>query len=76
MPPLTRLIAQAAQRYGIVVNNSAKSVCFYAEDPTRTGTDPYRGPGGYFEGSYPRELLSSFPWDHLRLLGMELRRRH
>jgi hypothetical protein len=72
MPPLTRLIAQAAQRYGIVVNNSAKTVCFYAEDPTRTGTDPYHRLGGYFEGAYPGELLASFPWDHLQLLQMDL----
>jgi hypothetical protein len=72
MPYLTRLLAQAAQRYGIYVINGAGSVCFNAEDPTRTATNPYRGPDGYFEGMYPRELLASFPWDHLQLLRMEL----
>jgi hypothetical protein len=72
MPYLTRLMAQAAQRYGIYVINGAGSVCFNAEDPTRLATNPYRGPDGYFEGMYPRELLASFPWDHLQLLRMEL----
>jgi hypothetical protein len=73
MPRVTRLIAQAAQRYGIFVINRARTVAFNAEDPTRTGTNPYRGPGGYFEGMYPRELLSYFPWEHLQLLRMKLR---
>jgi hypothetical protein len=73
MPRITRLIAQAAQRYGIFVFNRARDVSFNAEDPTRTGADPYRGPDGYFEGMYPREILSSFPWDHLQLLRMKLR---
>jgi len=72
MPRMTRLMAQAAQRYGIYVNNRAHDVSFFAEDPTRTGTNPYRGPGGYFEGRWPRELLSYFPWGHLQLLRMEL----
>ncbi|MGN6587503.1 MAG: hypothetical protein ACTHKT_08550 [Solirubrobacterales bacterium] len=73
MPRITRLLAQAAQRYGIFVFNRARDVSFNAEDPTRTGTDPYRGPDGYFEGLYPREILSYFPWEHLQLLQMNLR---
>lgn len=72
LPRVTRMIAEAAQRYGIFINNGAKNVTFYAQDPTPTGSDPYRGPDGYYQGSYPRELLSSFPWEHLQLLKMDL----
>ena len=72
LPRITLMIARAAQRYGIIVNNGAANVAFYAQDSTPTGNDPYRGPDGYFEGSYPRKLLSSFPWSHLRLLKMDL----
>jgi hypothetical protein len=72
LPKLTLMIAEAAQRYGIIVRDHAANVAFYAQDPTPTGTNPYTGSGGYFEGKYPRELLSSFPWSDLELLKMEL----
>jgi hypothetical protein len=72
LPRLTLLMARAAKRYGIFVINGSKNVAFQAQDPTPTGSDPYRGPDGFFEGSYPRELLSRFPWERLRLLKMEL----
>jgi hypothetical protein len=74
LPPLTRMIAEAAQRYGIFVRDGAGDVTFYAQDPTPTGRDPYTDPGGYFEGQTPVELLSRFPWRHLRVLKMRLRR--
>lgn len=73
LPRLTRMIAEAAQRYGIFVRDGAADVTFYAQDPTPTGADPYAGPGGYFEGQTPIELLSRFPWRYLRLLRMRLR---
>jgi hypothetical protein len=47
-------------------------VTFDAQDPTPTGSEPYGGSGGYFEGESPRGLLASFPWSHLELLKMEL----
>lgn len=73
-PRLVKMIARAAQRYGIVVRDGSPSVAaFYAQDPTPTGTNPYERPGGYFEGMYPSQLLASFPWDHLQLLRMDLR---
>jgi hypothetical protein len=73
LPWLTRLIAEAAQRYGIFVRDRAADVTFYAQDPTPTGTDPYGGAGGYYRGHSPIELLAHFPWRHLRLLKMELK---
>jgi hypothetical protein len=72
LPRLTLMMARAARRYGIFVTNGASDVTFQAQDPTPTGSEPYRGPNGFFEGSYPRELLSQFPWEHLQLLKIEL----
>ena len=72
MPPLTRMIARAAQRYGIFVRDRAKMIHFFAEDPTSLPTNPYLGKTGYFEGQSPAKLLASFPWSHLQLLRMDL----
>ncbi len=74
LPRLTLLVAEAAQRYGIVVRDTGPSnVAFFAQDPTPTGTNPYAGPHGYFEGkTTTQQLLASFPWSHLQLLKMEL----
>jgi hypothetical protein len=70
MPPMTRAMAQAAQRYGIIVNNqTGQGLCFWTEDPTRYGIN-YRT--DLFDGMYPTQYLRSFPWDHLQLLKMEL----
>jgi hypothetical protein len=79
LPPMTRVLAAAAQKYGIIVRDRTnKATGFFAEDPTPTGTDPYRsGPGvggvssgnlGFYGGVSPRILMSQFPWDHLELL--------
>jgi hypothetical protein len=72
MPRITRLIADAAQRYGIFVRDGARVAHFFAQDPVTLGHNPYIGPGGYFEGEYPGTLLASFPWSHLQLLPMDL----
>jgi hypothetical protein len=73
LPRLTLMLAEAAQRYGIFITDGSRPGAeFYAQDPTPTGTDPYTGPNGYFEGEYPNELLASFPWSQLQLLKMEL----
>jgi hypothetical protein len=73
MPPLTRMIAEAAQRYGIFIRDYSSVAHFFAQDPSSLPTNPFLGPQGYFEGRYPGELLASFPWEHLQLLQMELR---
>jgi len=72
LPRLTLMMAEAAQRYGIVVRDHTATVSFYAQDPTPTRTNPYAGPHGYFEGKTPAQLLASFPWSYLQLLKMEL----
>jgi hypothetical protein len=72
LPRLTLMIAEAAQRYGIYIRDTSPDVGFFGQDPTPTGSNPYIGPTGYFEGKYPYQLLASFPWSQLELLKMEL----
>ncbi|MGH2870789.1 MAG: hypothetical protein ACRDNK_24870 [Solirubrobacteraceae bacterium] len=68
LPSMTKMIAIAAQRYGIIVRDQAGSVAFYAEDPTPTKTDPYGGPHGLFDGLSAAALLRVFPWSHLQVV--------
>jgi hypothetical protein len=72
LPRVTLLIAEAAQQYGIIINNRAKDVTFQAQDPEPTGTEPYGGASGYFEDQTPKRLLAGFPWSDLELLSMQL----
>jgi len=72
LPHFTLMLAEAAQRYGIFVRDTAANVAFYAQDPTPTGANPYTGKLGYYEGKSPAALLAAFPWSDLQLLKMEL----
>jgi hypothetical protein len=72
LPRLTLMIAEAAQRYGIFVRSQAGTIDFIAQDPTPTGTEPYAGAAGYFEGQHPNQAIASFPWSDLQLLKMDL----
>ena len=72
MSPMVRMIADAAQRHGLVVRDGAGAVAFYAEDPTPTGRNPFLGGTGLFGGDYISEQLRDFPWEHLELLRMSL----
>jgi hypothetical protein len=74
LPPMTRMMAEAAQKYGLVVNDATNSVVgFRAEDPTplvRTGRpDPYPA---LFQHQFPTQFLAAFPWDRLQLLPLRL----
>jgi Ca2+-binding RTX toxin-like protein len=73
MAPIVRMMAQAAQDYGIVLRDGAGSVTFYGEDPTPTGTNPYAGPNGWFQGKSPATLMQQFPWSRLQALQTKLR---
>ena len=74
LPPLTRMIAEAAQRYGIVVRDQTHdAISFYAEDPTRYGDNElYWGRHGFFDDMTPEQLLARFPWNHLEVLKLHL----
>jgi hypothetical protein len=65
LPAVARMMARAAQRYGIVVRDYSAAVTFYAEDPTPTGTNPYPS---LFGGQYPDKVLAKFPWDRLHVV--------
>ena len=73
MAPVVRMIAKAAQDYGIVLRDGASSVTFYGEDPTPTGTNPYAGPTGWFQGKSAATLMQQFPWARLQALQTKLR---
>jgi hypothetical protein len=62
LPRPTRILAEAAQRYGMVVRDKSANVTLYAEDPTPTGTDPYPA---LFDGLPPNKILQAFPWNRL-----------
>jgi hypothetical protein len=74
LPRLTLMMAEAAQRYGIVIVDRSMNVTFFAQDPGPTGTDPYTGTHGFFEDKSPMQLLARFPWSHLEVLKMNLHR--
>lgn len=73
MDPYAAMLAQAVQRYGMIVRDTAGAVVFYAENPLSKGAShPYFGPGGilrcpkgYAEAAcYPdgNNRLRGFPW--------------
>jgi hypothetical protein len=73
MKPFVRMIAEAAQKYGIVVRDKSGAVSFYAEDPAPTGSDPYSGPNGYFAGDWLNNTLrAEFPWSRLQVVKTEM----
>ena len=68
LPPLTAMIARAAQRYGLLVRDQSGSVVFYGDDPAATGGNPWEGPHGLFESDLPSKLLAGFPWQDMEAL--------
>lgn len=72
--PVVRMIAEAVQDYGMVLNNTTGAgVNFYAEGWRGHSTvDPYRGPGGLFETDprqpNPTQFMREFPWEHLQMV--------
>ncbi len=40
LPPIDRMLAQAAQTYGIVVRDQGGAVTFYGQDPVNLPTNP------------------------------------
>jgi hypothetical protein len=63
LSPLGRMIARAAQRYGIIVRDRAGDIAFYGEDPTPSGHDPY---APVSHGA----ALAGFPWRRLQVLAV------
>lgn len=64
-PELTKAMARAAQRYGIIVRDKSGSVTFYGEAP-KSG-DPWKS---IYGGRQPSYFVDRFPWDKLQLVKM------
>jgi hypothetical protein len=70
LPPLTKMIALAAQRYGMVVRDQThKGISLFAQDPQGANGRPYTR---LFAKESPLDYLSKFPWDRLQVLRMHL----
>ena len=65
LPPVGQMIAQAAQKYGIILRDGGGAVTFFAEDPTPFGFNPYNK---LFGGLDPSQILANFPWSKLQAL--------
>ena len=66
LPPLDRMLALAAQKYGIIVRDHSGSVSFYGQEPTTPVES--RAWATAFQGQYPSNLLALFPWRNLEVL--------
>ena len=69
LPPIDRMLAQAAQTYGIVVRDKAGAVVFYGQDPVNLPSNPWPAA---FGNQYPNNVLAQFPWSHLQALQTQL----
>jgi hypothetical protein len=66
LPPIDRILAEAVQRYGMIVRDQAGAVSLFAQDPTPLGKNPYYGTHGLFDGISPANVMRYFPWKHLQ----------
>ncbi len=69
LPPVARMIAVAAQQYGIIVRDGAGAVAMYGEDPTPSASSAWTTATA---GMRPYQVLQGFPWSRLQLLKMSL----
>jgi hypothetical protein len=70
LPPLTRELAAAAQRYGMIVRDQTHhAIGLYFEDPTPFAHGAYEA---IFGGMTPNEVLTAFPWSRLQVVRMHL----
>lgn len=71
LPKITRMIAHAAQRYGLVVRDQTHhAISLFGEVPTPGSAARRYEP--YFQGRSPGALLANFPWARLQVLQMHL----
>lgn len=74
LPPATRMIAEAVQRYGMIVRDTSSTFQWYAEDFNPSGRNPFPA---LFGADYPNNhwrQLAKFPWNRLQVLRMDLRK--
>jgi hypothetical protein len=78
LPEFVEMMAEAAQTYGIIVRDQTNwAIGFWIQSPASAGTSNpfYTSSGqpsasGPFQGKWPNQLLSYFPWGSLEVLQM------
>ena len=78
LPKFVQMMAEAAQTYGIIVRDQTNwAIGFWIQTPASAGTSNpfYNSSGnptatGPFQGRWPNQLMSYFPWGSLQLLQM------
>jgi hypothetical protein len=68
-PEIVKMVARAAQRYGMIVRDGGGAVAVYGEDPTRSGSTAW---DRAFKGLRPYQVMKSFPWGKLRVTPLVL----
>jgi hypothetical protein len=72
LPPFVEMLAEAAQKYGMIVHDGSAATVIYAEDPApyvREGQPNFYRP---LVGSNSLQTLRAFPWQDLELARMRL----
>ena len=78
LPSLVQMMAEAAQKYGIIVRDQTHwATGFLIESPPPTESDLFYSngapnPTGPFQGQWPSGLMSHFPWSAVQVLKMDL----
>ena len=71
LPPATKIIAKAAQKYGLVVRERTHWNVGLAAEAAPAGVTP--NPWKAILGPHRAQVLEAFPWDKLELVRMSLR---
>ena len=69
LPPIDRMLAQAAQTYGIVVRDQGRRRQLLRPGPESLPSNPWPAA---FDNQYPNQVLAQFPWSHLQALQTQL----
>ncbi|HSR93899.1 MAG TPA: hypothetical protein VLK56_03450, partial [Solirubrobacterales bacterium] len=72
LSPFARMLAEAAQRYGMIVQDGSQSTVVYAEDPSPSMRE---GQPNFYEASFGSRLsraVGELPWGDLEVLQMHL----
>jgi hypothetical protein len=69
LSPVVRMIARAAQRYGMVIRDGGSRVAVYGQTAPGGASEPFVE---LLDGELPSEALSGFPWSRMQLGRMRL----
>lgn len=80
LPRLVRMMAEAAQKYGMIVRDQTHwDIDFWIQSPPPAEANLFYSNGaprskGPFHGVWPNQLMSHFPWNAIQVLKMKLTR--